>query len=117
MIRIVLSVLLVAGCAATGVASKGAVMDIESGMARQDVTARLGPPGNRTFRGDVEALQYCRTGLMTDEYWTVWLLRGRVAALSSTNAAIAQGSCAGRFPPMDWANAPPDVRIAIERAE
>ena len=39
----------------------------------------LRSPGNRQFKGNKEAWQYCETGGMADDYITVWLINGVVA--------------------------------------
>lgn len=100
-------------CSTAGVVNRAAFMQMQPGMTRDAVIATMGEPGNRTFRDESEALQYCRTGMMTDEYFTVWLVRGVVRAVSTENAYIAEGSCGGRYPTMDWSKAPSEVRVAI----
>lgn len=110
------AVFALAGCETTGLASKAGLMSISPGMTRDQVVGLVGPPGNRTFRDRNEALQYCRTGMNSDEYTTVWLTDGKVTGLTTGNhALIPMGSCAGRFPPVDWGQIPADVRVSIER--
>lgn len=100
-------------CSTAGVIQRSAFMQLQPGMSREQVISLLGEPGNRTFRERAEAIQYCRTGISTDEYFTVWLVDGVVRSVSTQNAYVAEGSCGGRYPTMDWSSAPTEVRVII----
>ena len=107
---------LLASCASPGSASRASLMSIVPGQSREDVIAFLGQPGDRTFRGSAEALTYCRSGLMsTDDYSTIWLVNNRVVSLTTMSRGYGTLNCT-QFPEIDWGQAPPDVRIAIENS-
>ena len=100
---------------AAGVVKRDALLKVSPGQTKDEIAKLLGPPGNRTFLDAAEAWQYCRTGISTDEYTTLWFKDGTVRALTTLNAAIAQGFCSGRWPPVDWGQAPPDIRVRVEQ--
>ncbi len=107
---------MVSSCSTTGIVSQEAMFQINPGMSREQVVSLLGVPGSRSFRDDGEALTYCRTGFLIDSYTTVWLVRGRVVSLTTSDEPDrTPGLCTARFPAIDWGQVPPDVRIAIER--
>ncbi len=108
----VLTAVIVSACASQGVPDRANFMSVNPGMSREEVVSLLGQPGDRTFRGRGEALQYCRPGIF-DEYTTIWLVDGRVASLTRMEADTGIGSCFS-YPAIDWGQAPPDVRISIE---
>jgi len=89
-------------------------MNIEPNMTRAEVLDTLGDPGARSFRDNFEALQYCSTGWNTDEYVTVWLEDGVVKGLTRQNDVLAAGFCSQSFPPVDWCQAPADMKIPVE---
>lgn len=98
-------------CASNGVITKS--MDIQPGMNRADVVQILGAPQNRSFKENAEALQYCTTGAISDQYVNVWLVDDEVIAL--TNYTDESGFlCSGDMREIDWGQAPADIRIAIE---
>lgn len=97
------------GCATTGTAPKEALQSVQPGMKRAEVIALLGEPGNRSFREDVEALQYCRkAGPVADylEFDTVWLRNATVAAYTTARRKIILASSCSNFPAVDWSQAP-----------
>lgn len=104
--------LLIGACASV---SKTELMSITPGQTREEVVALLGTPGARSFRGEAEALTYCNGVEFSahDDYKTIWLLQGRVVALTSSNGGASILDCSA-YPEIDWGQAPPDVRIAIE---
>ena len=104
-----------AGCVSAGEINKALTMNIAPGMTREQVISALGAPGSRSFRDNAEALQYCSTGYSSDEYTTVWLLDGKVTSLTQSLGRVAFGPCGGTYLPIDWGQAPPDIRIAIEQ--
>ncbi|HJR83454.1 MAG TPA: hypothetical protein VJ775_05960 [Sphingomicrobium sp.] len=109
--------LTLSGCATTGVAPQTSISSIQPGMKRADVIAALGEPGNRSFRGGAEALQYCRksSALISDgeEYATVWLQDGAVAGLTTKRQRLDVSSCRA-YPAIDWGQVAPDIRVRIE---
>lgn len=112
----ILAAVLLSACSTTGVASQDSMLQITSGMSREQVIGLLGAPGNRSFQREGEALQYCHTGFLIDYHSTVWLVRGVVVSLTTSNVPdAAPGLCTAWFPEVDWGQIPADVRIAIER--
>lgn len=103
---LVSAALLLSACSTAGVTSREAAELVTVGQSRAEIVAKMGQPGARSFRGDVEALQYCRTGMMTDLYWTIWLRAGLVIGVNASQDATSPGVCNGHFPPVDWASAP-----------
>lgn len=84
-------------------------------MSKSEVTQILGSPRNRSFRENAEVLQFCRTGNIADEYVNVWLLDGKVKAL--TNYKDTSGFlCSDDMREVDWGQAPADIWIAIEHS-
>lgn len=68
----------------------------------QQVVDTLGPPGTRSFRGNLEAWQYCETSLAKHEFLTVMFADGRVAAMNTALSPMPMGSCTGAYPPIAW---------------
>lgn len=99
-----LSFCLVATADAAGL-TKAQLAKVEPGMTRAQLSELLGSPQKRTFAGRMEAFQYCSTGLVNDEYTTVWLLDGKVAGLD-TEKRDSWWSCEAGFPQIDWSGAP-----------
>jgi hypothetical protein len=107
--------LVLAACSTAGATSRSKLALVSPGMSKEQVIELLGPPGGRSFRDRGEALQYCRTGFSSDEYTIIWLVDGTVRSMTTSLETIAMGNCGGKYPPIDWGQVPPDVRIAIER--
>ena len=98
-------------CAAGGVIDRS--MAISPGMNRAQVVEVLGAPQNRSFKQNAEALQYCTTGSVSDQYVNVWLVDGKVIAL--TNYTDSTGFlCRDDMREIDWGQAPIEIRISIE---
>jgi len=81
---------------------------LEPGMTKEELVANLGPPGNRQFKGNKEAWQYCETGGMVDDYVVVWLVHGKVAGTQSYNNS-RPGFCSSFFRTVNWEEAPDAV--------
>ena len=97
-----------ASAAKPGVVKEALLEGIEPGMTKDEIIGKLGPAGDRSFSGDVEALQYCKQqGLFADydEYTTIFLRGGRVVALSKTRKFMFSSSCR-TYPAVDWTATP-----------
>jgi hypothetical protein len=82
---------------------------VDRGYTKKQVIEVLGPPGDRQFKGDDEAWQYCRTGISTDQFVIVWLYRGTVTGVTTYKAgsnAGYVGDCSQGFKTIRWENAP-----------
>lgn len=85
---------------------------VHPGDDKDRVTALLGKPGDRQFKGDNEVWQYCKPG---DDYRMVWLYRGKVIGvtsykephggvlmLSEVGDHTSPLSCTGHFRQVRW---------------
>jgi hypothetical protein len=101
----------VAGClsaCATQPLTKKTLL-IEPGMSKDDVLSVMGSPGNRQFKGNKEAWQYCQTGWSADEYILIWLVDGTVAQTQTYANTEHGGLCTSFFRTVDWEEAPDAV--------
>ena len=103
------------GCNTTGQVSnvREATLAISYGDTKQKVLELLGPPGDRIFKEQYEAWQYCSTGFSADTYSTVWFESGTVTGIASQNAYWVDGFCSQAFPAIDWGQRPADKKIDI----
>ena len=71
---------LILGACASSEVSRQSINSVEAGMTKAEVVSLLGEPGNRSFRGNAEALQYCDGSVMSEynTYHTIWLAGGAV---------------------------------------
>lgn len=115
MSRVVLLALIVlCGCGGPNLRSQ--VASLDPGSSKEQVLAVLGPPGERTFSGNAEAWQYCRTGMQFDTYVTVWFVGGKVYRVTTQDAALMEwGYCSTKYPTIDWGQVPADVRVKVEQ--
>ena len=81
---------------------------LEPGMSKKELVELMGVPGNRQFKGNKEAWQYCETGGMADDYITVWLINGAVAGTQSYHNT-GMGFCSSYFKTVNWEEAPDAV--------
>ena len=94
----------------SGCSTAGAVNDIQTksnsvpkGATPEQVQTLMGgPPGSRSFQGEIEAWQYCSTGFVADQYVIIWFVDGVVDAVTPYSGTHAVGSCAGGYRPIDW---------------
>jgi hypothetical protein len=85
---------------------------------KEQVLAVLGPPGDRSFSGHAEAWQYCRTGMQSDTFTTVWFVDGKVYRVTNQDAALVEwGPCSTKYPTVDWGQVPADLKIRIEQRQ
>ncbi len=84
---------------------------IDRGMSAAQVRQILGPPGDRSFRDQSEAWQFCETGMRQDTYGTVWFQDGVVFGVTTMNGALVRGSCSQAFPAIDWGQRPAGLVI------
>lgn len=95
-------VILLGGCASTG----KAVATLEPGMTKQQVLAALGPPADRSFRGDDEALQYQEiAGFGQCKYTTIWMASGKLVGVSTRRGSSVAG-CGLGAEEVDWSQMP-----------
>jgi hypothetical protein len=95
------------GCASGGALVKKSV-SIERGNSKDRVVEILGAPGDRQFREDDEAWQYCRTnytGIAADQYVVVWFYQGKVTGVT-TYRNTQFGTCSSFFKTIRWEDAP-----------
>ena len=111
LLATVITLVIVCGCAGTDLRTQTA--SLNPGQSKEQVLSVLGPPGNRSFSGNAEAWQYCRTGIQVDTYTTVWFLDGKVHRVTSQEAALAAGMCTVSYPTIDWGQM--DTRITVRR--
>lgn len=78
------------------------------GDERAKVIAVMGQPGDRQFRGNVEVLQYCKTGAGYGyhDFRMVWLKDGRVTGITSYKGHRPGSSCTSSFKQIDWSQNP-----------
>ena len=108
---LICSTFLLAGCAGL----QGKSVAIVPGTTRAEVLKIMGYPKDRSFNGRRdEALQYCRTGFLVDEFLTIWLRDGEVDGLT-TYTGTSGGLCGGGLRSIDWGQAPYDQRIKIDK--
>ena len=111
--------LLVAGCGTNPSSNneeiKQRAMQIDPGMNKQEVIALMGPPEQRSFRGQAEALTFCGwtvfQGFLT---YTIWFFEEAVVAMTDDMVHTGAGDCSQFLSPVDWGQAPPDVRIKLD---
>ena len=108
-LALALSNLLASGCAGGSALARQSLM-IDRGQTKEDVTRIMDVPGNRQFNGDDEAWQYCRTGLMTDNFTVVWFYGGRVTGVTTYKCTAEGcgyvGDCSQGFRTIRWEEAP-----------
>jgi len=85
------------------------------GDSKESVLNKMGSPGDRQFKGQNEAYQYCTTGTSFGKstFNVVWLFAGEVTGASTYNVSHA-GSCMGHFKQINWEYAP-DVSSEIRK--
>ncbi len=96
--------LVTAGCA-TGALKRKAI-SINAGDFKETVVAALGPPDDRQFHGDLEAMQWCETGQMGDDYLLVWFNKGQVTGTNTYSRNDFIGSCTTGIKQVRWEQAP-----------
>lgn len=101
-----ISLFLLAGCAS----QPSAIFDVNYGDTRASVIEKLGPPGNRQFKEDYEAFQYCTTGTSfgASTFNIIWLRNGLVTGMNSYTVNHA-GMCSGHFRQISWEDAPDHI--------
>jgi len=111
---VILALVILCGCG--GHDLRAQVSSLNPGQSKEQVLAVLGPAGNRSFSGNAEAWQYCRTGtdMAGDTYATVWFLDGRVHRVTTQQATIVKfGRCSSGYPAIDWGQM--DARVKVEQ--
>jgi len=94
---------------------KQKAMQIGSGMNKQEVIALMGSPEQRSFRGQAEALTFCGwTVFQGFLIYTVWFFEEAVVAMTDDYVHTGAGDCSQFLSPVDWGQAPPDVRIKLD---
>ncbi|MEX2219816.1 MAG: hypothetical protein WD749_13780 [Phycisphaerales bacterium] len=89
---------------------------IKHGDSREAVTAAMGPPGDRQFRGTREAWQYGQTGagFGYHDYRVVWFTDGKVTGLTSYKSHAAASAASSHFKPIRWEEAP-DYTVEVRQ--
>jgi len=108
---LVTTVLFLSSCASS-ISNKS--IDLEPGMSKQELTALMGRPGDRQFSGNVEAWQYCETGMSTDDFLIVWLANGKVVETQTYDNSFL-GVCSSYFRTINWEEAPDKIIEFRER--
>lgn len=99
---LLLTIALLTGCASTG----KAVAKLEPGMTKQQVLEILGPPADRSFRGNDEAWQYQEiAGFGQCKYTTVWISDGKLVGISTRRGSSVAG-CGLGSQEVDWSQMP-----------
>jgi hypothetical protein len=113
IILFVAFVIFVTGCAALAPHElQGKAINIQVGQTREEVTAIMGSPQNRQFKGQDEAWQYCETsytGAAGDDYLIIWFNQGLVTG-TTTYKNHNHGFCESYFKTIQWEDAP-DAKI------
>lgn len=94
--------LTVGGCASV----RTRMSRISPGMTKDEVIKIMGAPGDRQFQGNLEALQWCSTGALSDDFVLVWLNDGHVTGMNSYNNHMDGFSCSGFYKTIRWEDAP-----------
>lgn len=109
---VLFAVISLAGCA-----SGKFYQNINVGMTMDDVRSEMGKPKDRSFRGNSEAWQYCKTGFGAHAFATVWFEEGLVTGLTSDRSTQSGTFCSGILPSVDWGQMPkPELNINIKNA-
>ena len=111
--------LLTAGCGTNPSNSnediKQKAMQVDPGMNKREVAEIMGSPEQRSFRGQAEALTFCGwtvfQGFLT---YTVWFFEDSVVAMTDDMIHTGAGDCSQFLSPVDWGQAPADVKIALD---
>jgi len=106
-------IFLLVGCAREDVSSSAVgvgMAELTAGMSRQQVTDLIGPAGNRSFKGENEAWQYCSYSNWdgVGRFLTAWFQEGILWQVTTQSRS---GSC--RFGQIDWGQVPSDLSIEI----
>lgn len=100
---LIISVVLFASCGIRSLQQTQAL--VNPGMSKKEVMDIMGAPTDRQFNADMEAWQYCATGIEGDHYTIVWFCNGTVTGLSTYNQNIL-GMCYQHFRTIRWEDAP-----------
>jgi hypothetical protein len=76
-------------------------MQVQPGDARARLISLMGQPQNRQFSGNREVLQYCTTGMMSDDYVAFLLVDNRVQTMTRYQNQLF-GDCTSYFREVDW---------------
>lgn len=98
---------------ACGTLERKAVL-INPGDSKDAVIKVMGIPGDRQFRGQQEAWQYCITGagFGYHDYRIIWFEQGRVTGITSYKNGAPGVSCKSQFTAIHWENAP-DATVEV----
>jgi len=91
---------LVVGCAA---APRHLPLKVEVGDTTAKVRRAMGAPKDRETFGAAEAWQYCRTGVINDNFVTIVFVSNRVTAVRPYRGQMMNaGQCSSHFRPVRW---------------
>jgi hypothetical protein len=98
------------GCVAPHIVMSKSI-GINQGQSKDEVLKIMGNPGNRQFKGNNEAWQWCETdqvGFSGDDYVVVWFYDGKVTGVTTyKNTQI--GNCEMFFRTINWEDAPDKI--------
>jgi len=95
----IFSIFFLSSCALGGLNNKA--MNISSGDSKEKVIKIMGAPDNRQFAGNQEALQWCETGGMQDDFVAIFFQNSIVTSIQTYNNS-GFGSCTGFFKRVDF---------------
>jgi uncharacterized protein YceK len=103
--RIIALVILISIVSGGCVSVRSRMTSVNPGMSKDDVIAVMGQPGDRQFKDNLEAMQWCSTGGMADDYVVVWFQNGKVTGMNSYGNSSA-GLCSNYYRQVRWEDAP-----------
>ena len=120
LIALVWSTILLAGCVASGTPTTSGIkaksMQVDPGMTKKQVIEIMGPPGQRSFKGNGEALTFFGVDQFQARslFYVVWFNDGAVTAITNYESDCDYGDCSRAITPIDWGQAPADVKIKLD---
>lgn len=87
---------------------------VNFGDTKEQVTAVMGIPDDRQFKGDNEAWQYCQTGagFGYHDYRVIWFYKEQVSGINSYKSSRPASSCVTDIKQINWEDAP-DMSLEI----
>jgi hypothetical protein len=104
LISVVVITFALVACASSS--TDDAVSSLQPGMSKEQVVAKVGKPGDRTFRGNDEALSYAKiAGFGQCKYTTLWFRDGKLVGVTTRRGGSVAG-CGLGSEPVDWNEMP-----------
>lgn len=80
---------------------------VNNGDTKENVIKIMGTPGNRQFRDNLEAWQYCDTSFGHYNFALIWFSSGSVIGINTYSGDPAPFSgCDNHYSPVKWESAP-----------